>query len=225
MKDIDASKAFYIDVLGFAEHTDITLADGSYRWCTVKHPIQPELQVHLTVPGPTISTEMVTAINRDLDEGAMLVSAWTWTTAVRPTTICGPKVWNYSNSRGTPLWPGGRRMRQLGQLDGAGGAACVHQRTSPDHQRADTGGGSAADRAPTTGDHGEPVRGQFPHGLRASGSLGTSISARIMNVRNSSRKRRRNSAVLTSVTSPASVNRPDVKWTYASGWLICGELQ
>jgi catechol 2,3-dioxygenase-like lactoylglutathione lyase family enzyme len=31
VKDIDESKAFYIDVLGFAEHTDIALGDGSYR--------------------------------------------------------------------------------------------------------------------------------------------------------------------------------------------------
>lgn len=28
VKDIEASKAFYLDVLGFAEHTDITLGDG-----------------------------------------------------------------------------------------------------------------------------------------------------------------------------------------------------
>jgi catechol 2,3-dioxygenase-like lactoylglutathione lyase family enzyme len=71
VKDVDASKAFYIDVLGFAEHSDITLADGSYRWCTVMHPNQPELQVHLTVPGPPYSPEMVAAINRALDEGGM----------------------------------------------------------------------------------------------------------------------------------------------------------
>ena len=71
VKDIDASKAFYIDVLGFAEHSDITLADGSYRWCTVMHPTQPELQVHLTVPGPPISPDMVASINRALDEGSM----------------------------------------------------------------------------------------------------------------------------------------------------------
>jgi catechol 2,3-dioxygenase-like lactoylglutathione lyase family enzyme len=70
VKDVDASKAFYTDVLGFAEHTDITLADG-YRWCTVKHPSQPELQVHLTVAGPPISPEMVAAINRALDDGSM----------------------------------------------------------------------------------------------------------------------------------------------------------
>ncbi|MEO3930549.1 VOC family protein [Micromonosporaceae bacterium B7E4] len=71
VKDIDASKAFYLDVLGFEEHTDITLADGSYRWCTVKHPNQPELQVHLTLPGPPYSPEMVTAINREMDAGGV----------------------------------------------------------------------------------------------------------------------------------------------------------
>ena len=70
VKDVDASKAFYIDLLGFAEHTDLALGDG-YRWCTVKHPSQPELQVHLAIPGPPYSPEMVAAINRALDEGGM----------------------------------------------------------------------------------------------------------------------------------------------------------
>lgn len=70
VKNVDESKAFYVDVLGFEEHTDITLGDG-YRWCTVKHPNQPELQVHLTVPGPPFSPEMVDAINRSLDSGGM----------------------------------------------------------------------------------------------------------------------------------------------------------
>lgn len=70
VKDVDASKAFYIDILGFEEHTDITLGDG-YRWCTVKHPNQPELQVHLTVPGPPFSPEMVEAIKRSQDGGGM----------------------------------------------------------------------------------------------------------------------------------------------------------
>lgn len=70
VKDIDASKAFYIDVLGLVEHTDISLSDG-YRWCTVQHPSQPELQIHLTQPGPPFSPEMVEAINRSLDAGGM----------------------------------------------------------------------------------------------------------------------------------------------------------
>ncbi|MGI5214260.1 VOC family protein [Plantactinospora sp. CA-290183] len=71
VQDIDASKAFHIDVLDFAEHTDITLGDGSYRWCTVLHPSQPELQVHLTIPGPPYSPEMTGMLNRAMDEGGM----------------------------------------------------------------------------------------------------------------------------------------------------------
>lgn len=70
VKDVDAAKAFYVDILGFAEHTDITLGDG-YRWCTVKHPNQPELQVHLTVPGPPIPDDLVSAIQRAMDDGRM----------------------------------------------------------------------------------------------------------------------------------------------------------
>ncbi|GAY12963.1 VOC family protein [Pseudonocardia sp. N23] len=70
VKNVDESKAFYIDVLGFEEHTDVTIGDG-YRWCTVKHPNQPELQVHLTVPGPPFSPEMVEAIKRSQDGGGM----------------------------------------------------------------------------------------------------------------------------------------------------------
>lgn len=71
VKDVDESKAFYLDVLGFAEHTDISFGDGSFRWCTVMHPSQPELQVHLTVPGPPYSPEMVDMLGRALDEGGM----------------------------------------------------------------------------------------------------------------------------------------------------------
>lgn len=70
VKDVDASKSFYVDILGFAPKDDITLAEG-YRWCTVVHPNQPELQVHLTTAGAPLGEEMVTAINRALDSGTM----------------------------------------------------------------------------------------------------------------------------------------------------------
>ena len=70
VKDIDESKAFYTDVLGFEENSDVTLSDG-YRWCTVSHPSQPEIQVHLTVPGPPHTPDMIAAITRALDEGNM----------------------------------------------------------------------------------------------------------------------------------------------------------
>ena len=69
VKDVDESKRFYTDVLGFEEKDDVVM--GDYRWCTVVHPNQPELMVHLNIPGPPFSPEMVEAINRSLDGGGM----------------------------------------------------------------------------------------------------------------------------------------------------------
>jgi predicted enzyme related to lactoylglutathione lyase len=60
--DVDESKRFYTDVLGFEAKDDITLGDG-YRWCTVVHPSQPELMVSLAVPGPPHPPQLVEAMN------------------------------------------------------------------------------------------------------------------------------------------------------------------
>lgn len=68
VKDIEASKAFYIDKLGFEARDDVELGDD-FRWCTIGHPAQPELEVHLTTPGPPLSPEACAAINRAIDEG------------------------------------------------------------------------------------------------------------------------------------------------------------
>ena len=65
--DIDGLLPFYTDVLGFEPADDVTL--GYYRWCTVIHPKQPELAVHLTTPGPPLSPELQDAIRRAQDEG------------------------------------------------------------------------------------------------------------------------------------------------------------
>lgn len=70
VKDVDESKRFYTDVLGFDARDDITLVDG-YRWCTVVHPNQPELMVHLNIPGPPHPPHLVEAMKRALDEGGM----------------------------------------------------------------------------------------------------------------------------------------------------------
>ncbi len=70
VKDVDESKKFYTDVLGFQEKDDITLGDG-YRWCTVVHPSQPELAVNLAIPGPPHTDELVQAIRSSQDSGAM----------------------------------------------------------------------------------------------------------------------------------------------------------
>jgi catechol 2,3-dioxygenase-like lactoylglutathione lyase family enzyme len=70
VQDVDASRDFYVDVLGFEVKDDITLGDG-YRWCTVNHPSQPELAVHLTVPGPPFSPELVEAMKRAQADGGL----------------------------------------------------------------------------------------------------------------------------------------------------------
>jgi catechol 2,3-dioxygenase-like lactoylglutathione lyase family enzyme len=68
--DQDAAKAFYIDKLGFAEHTDVTLGDG-YRWCSVVHPDHPEMQLTLSLPGPPLDEEDAAAFRRMLDKGSL----------------------------------------------------------------------------------------------------------------------------------------------------------
>jgi catechol 2,3-dioxygenase-like lactoylglutathione lyase family enzyme len=68
--DQDEAKKFYIDVLGFTEHADLQMGDG-FRWVTVGHPDHPELDVHLSVPGPPLDDEVATAIRRALAKGTM----------------------------------------------------------------------------------------------------------------------------------------------------------
>jgi catechol 2,3-dioxygenase-like lactoylglutathione lyase family enzyme len=68
--DIDASKRFYVDVFGFVEKDDITLG-GGYRWCTVVHPSQPELQVSLAIPGPPFPDDLVEAMKRAQGQGGL----------------------------------------------------------------------------------------------------------------------------------------------------------
>jgi catechol 2,3-dioxygenase-like lactoylglutathione lyase family enzyme len=68
--DQDEAKAFYVDKLGFEESTDVTLGDG-YRWCTVRHPDHPELEITLMKPGPPLDEEGIEYINRALAKGTM----------------------------------------------------------------------------------------------------------------------------------------------------------
>jgi catechol 2,3-dioxygenase-like lactoylglutathione lyase family enzyme len=68
--DQDQARDFYVDVLGFKAHTDITVGE-SYRWLTVVHPSQPELQVTLTVPGPPLSPDAADFVRRQLEKGDM----------------------------------------------------------------------------------------------------------------------------------------------------------
>lgn len=67
--DIDAAKDFYVKTLGFQESTDVTM--GDFRWCTVNHPNQPDLELNLRVPGPPLDDEDAEFVRRSLAKGSM----------------------------------------------------------------------------------------------------------------------------------------------------------
>jgi len=68
--DQDVARDFYVDVLGFVANTDVTMGED-FRWVTVNHPSQPELEVTLMVPGPPLDDEMAAMIRRQLEKGQM----------------------------------------------------------------------------------------------------------------------------------------------------------
>jgi len=68
--DQDTARDFYVNVLGFETRTDITMGEG-FRWVTVGHPSQPELEVTLMTPGPPLDAEAAAFIRRQLEKGQM----------------------------------------------------------------------------------------------------------------------------------------------------------
>ena len=68
--DQDAARDFYVDVLGFEARTDVTMGEG-FRWVTVGHPSQPELEVTLMTPGPPLDAEAAAFVRRQLEAGQM----------------------------------------------------------------------------------------------------------------------------------------------------------
>jgi catechol 2,3-dioxygenase-like lactoylglutathione lyase family enzyme len=68
--DQDAARDYYVDVLGFEPRTDITMGEG-FRWVTVGHSSQPELEVTLMLPGPPLEPDAADFIRRQLEAGQM----------------------------------------------------------------------------------------------------------------------------------------------------------
>ena len=67
--DQDATRDFYVQRLGFEPKVDARM--GEFRWVTVAHPNQPELEVTLMVPGPPLSPEAADFVRRQLEAGQM----------------------------------------------------------------------------------------------------------------------------------------------------------
>ena len=69
-RDQDEARDFYVNTLGFVERADVTMGEG-FRWVTIAHPNQPDLEVTLMVPGPPLDADMAKAIERSLAKGTM----------------------------------------------------------------------------------------------------------------------------------------------------------
>ena len=68
--DQDEARDFYVDKLGFRQTADIDVGEG-FRWVTVSHPSQPELEVTLMRPGPPLGEDLAAAVSRALASGTM----------------------------------------------------------------------------------------------------------------------------------------------------------
>ncbi|GGK96664.1 hypothetical protein Sme01_34970 [Sphaerisporangium melleum] len=68
--DQDEARDFYVDVLGFAAGADVHMGKD-YRWVTVFHPSQPELEITLSKPGPPLDEETAAFYRKQLEKGQM----------------------------------------------------------------------------------------------------------------------------------------------------------
>ncbi|HEY0815123.1 MAG TPA: VOC family protein [Pseudonocardia sp.] len=68
--DQDKARDFYVDVLGFEPRADVTMGED-FRWLTIGHPSQPELEVTLMTPGPPLDPDAAEFIRGQLLKGKM----------------------------------------------------------------------------------------------------------------------------------------------------------
>jgi len=68
--DQSAARDFYVRHLGFEPRVDQRMGDD-FRWVTISHPNQPELEVTLMVPGPPLSPEAADFVRGQLESGQM----------------------------------------------------------------------------------------------------------------------------------------------------------
>jgi catechol 2,3-dioxygenase-like lactoylglutathione lyase family enzyme len=68
--DQDKARDFYVNVLGFEPRTDSTVGED-FRWVTVSHPRQPDIEVTLMLPGPPLDADAAAFVRRQLEKGEM----------------------------------------------------------------------------------------------------------------------------------------------------------
>ena len=68
--DQEKTRDFYVENLNFQTRTDVMMGEG-FRWLTIGHPSQPELDVTLMIPGPPLDDAAAAFIRGQLEKGQM----------------------------------------------------------------------------------------------------------------------------------------------------------
>ena len=68
--DQEKARDFYVEHLNFETRTDVTMGEG-YRWLTIGHPSQPEIEVTLMLPGPPLDEEAARFVRNQLEKGQL----------------------------------------------------------------------------------------------------------------------------------------------------------
>ena len=68
--DQEKTRDFYVENLNFQTRTDVMMGEG-FRWLTIGHPSQPELEVTLMIPGPPLDDAAAAFIRGQLEKGQM----------------------------------------------------------------------------------------------------------------------------------------------------------
>ena len=70
VRDQDEALHFYVETLGYRVHTDAK--NGDYRWLTVHHPDQPDIQLGLFTPqAPLVDAATAQGLREAVAKGAM----------------------------------------------------------------------------------------------------------------------------------------------------------
>jgi catechol 2,3-dioxygenase-like lactoylglutathione lyase family enzyme len=68
--DQEKTRDFYVENLNFETRTDVTMGEG-FRWLTIGHPNQPELEATLMLPVPLRDATTPAFIRGQLEKGQM----------------------------------------------------------------------------------------------------------------------------------------------------------
>jgi hypothetical protein len=85
------AREFSVEHLGFEPGADVTMSEG-FRWVSIKHPSQPEIEATHMTPGPPLTDEA--AASRSPHSGRMLAPVTRVTSKTPSTRRTADSTWS-----------------------------------------------------------------------------------------------------------------------------------